>query len=384
MADYGLGFRERYETDFVQIKNEMFADKRLSFKAKGILGYLLSKPNGWKVINKDLQNHAKDGRESIETGIQELRKTGYLVHHRTKKPDGTWGPTIWRYSDRPFFDPTETPEIIKVPFNDEELAKLPLKDHKRETRIVDETPDTTDSNHKRETRNTGNHVTVNPHTEKPYDITNKDLSNKELSNNKTTKTTKELKDLVISSSSPEVNKIDLIFKSLYKDAPLEEIKKKLFEDAENGKIKMKTEDQYLALFAKRIQFYENEQQNTPQTPETAQIDEITPEVGEISLEERSRQFKAFLSESEGVDNSELSSEPDSPHSEVDSEPNPEVANDPEPSSEALEIYLSPADRQKKITENLMITQDPKKTPEEIAEAKKEVQRLMDQIRDEKR
>jgi hypothetical protein len=212
----------------------------------------------------------------------------------------------------------------------------------------------------------------------------KDLINKDLTTKTTTKKTKELKDLVISSSSPEVNKIDLIFKSLYKDAPLEEIKKKLFEDAENRKVKMKTEDQYLALFAKRIQFYEDAKQNTPQTPETAQIDEITLEVGEIPLEERSRQFKAFLSESRDVDNSELSSEPDSPHSEVDSEPNPEVANDSELSSEAPEIYLSPADRQKKITENLMITQDPKKTPEEIAEAKKEVQRLMDQIRDEKR
>jgi len=140
----------------------------------------------------------------------------------------------------------------------------------------------------------------------------------------------------------------------------------------------------LALFAKRIQFYEDAKQNTPQTPETGQIDEITPEVGEISLEERSRQFKAFLSESEGVDNSELSSEPDSPHSEVDSEPNPEVATESEPSSETLETYLSPADRQKKITENLMVTQDPEKTPEEITEAKKEIKRLMDQIRDEKR
>lgn len=363
MADYGLGFREKYDTGFVQIKNEMFGDKRLSFKAKGILGYLLSKPDGWRIINKDLQNHAKDGRESIDSGLKELKETGYLVFHRTKKPDGTWGIPIYRYSDRPFFNPAEKPEIIKVPFDDSDLAKLPLKDHKRETRVVDETLDMTDSNHKRETRVTGNHVTGNADTVKPYDISNKDLTKKDSTNINTktttkTNTKKTSKDLV--SSSDEILKIDKTFQELYKDAPLEEIKQKLFEDAESGKVKMKTEAQYMALFAKRIQFYLDTQSNTPTTAETGQFGEFATGLGQISIEERSRQFKAFLSRTSELPNSE-------PNSEADSEPSSEVSTDSKPNSETLETQLS-------------VLTDPEKTPEEIAEAKKEIKRLMDEIR----
>ena len=34
------------EDPYVRIYNSVFTDNRISFKAKGILGYLLSKPNG--------------------------------------------------------------------------------------------------------------------------------------------------------------------------------------------------------------------------------------------------------------------------------------------------------------------------------------------------
>jgi len=52
-------------------------DERLSFKAKGILAYLLSKPDNWKVIVKDLINHSADGKTAIYSGLRELKKYGY-------------------------------------------------------------------------------------------------------------------------------------------------------------------------------------------------------------------------------------------------------------------------------------------------------------------
>lgn len=171
-----------------------------------------------------------------------------------------------------------------------------------------------------------------------------------------TTTKKTSRDLVNSSSS-EILTIDKTFQDLYKDAPLEEIKAKLFEDAENRKVKMKTEAQYFALMAKRIQFYLDAQKNTPEKPKTAQIDEITPEVGQIPLEHRSNEFKAFLRQSGEVAN--------------DSEPSSEVSTDSKPSSEMLETQLA-------------VLTNAEKTPEEIEKAKKEVKRLMDQLRSEKK
>ncbi|MDH3382343.1 MAG: helix-turn-helix domain-containing protein [Flavobacteriaceae bacterium] len=63
---------------FVQIDNSVFNDNRLSYKAKGILGYLLSKPDNWTVRLEDLYNHTIEGYSSIRTGINELILTGYM------------------------------------------------------------------------------------------------------------------------------------------------------------------------------------------------------------------------------------------------------------------------------------------------------------------
>jgi hypothetical protein len=68
---------KRKVNNFVQIDKAVFEDDRLSFKAKGILGYLLTKPDGWKVIVKDLCNHSTDGERAVYSGLNELRKYGY-------------------------------------------------------------------------------------------------------------------------------------------------------------------------------------------------------------------------------------------------------------------------------------------------------------------
>jgi len=54
----------------------------LSWKAKGILAYLLSKPDNWKVVIKDLVNNAKDGKSAVYSGLTELKTHG----HYEKKP----------------------------------------------------------------------------------------------------------------------------------------------------------------------------------------------------------------------------------------------------------------------------------------------------------
>lgn len=177
-------------------------------------------------------------------------------------------------------------------------------------------------------------------------------------------TTKKTSNELVISSSHEILTIDKTFQDLYKDVPLEEIKAKLFEDAENRKVKMKTEAQYFALMAKRIQFHLDAQSNTPTTLETSQFGEFATGLGQIPLEQRSREFKAFLSRTSEVPNSEPSSEPDS-------EPSSEGSTDSKPNSEMLATQLA-------------VLTNAEKTPEEIAEAKKEVKRLMEQLRSEKK
>jgi hypothetical protein len=67
------------DNPYVMIHKHMVDNDNLSWKAKGILLYLLSKPDDWKIIEKDIVNHAKDSRDSVRSGLAELIKAGYIV-----------------------------------------------------------------------------------------------------------------------------------------------------------------------------------------------------------------------------------------------------------------------------------------------------------------
>lgn len=71
---------ENYST----INNTGLNDCNLSFKAKGILAYLLSKPDNWRCQVNDLTKKSKDGRDSIYAGLRELRENGYMIKRPIK------------------------------------------------------------------------------------------------------------------------------------------------------------------------------------------------------------------------------------------------------------------------------------------------------------
>jgi hypothetical protein len=70
---------------YVMINKIGMEDKRLSWKARGILAYLLSKPDNWKVNLEHLQKQAPDGKTSLRSGIDELKKYGYLIRVAIRK-----------------------------------------------------------------------------------------------------------------------------------------------------------------------------------------------------------------------------------------------------------------------------------------------------------
>lgn len=74
------------ENPYVMIDKFSINDSCLSWKAKGILSYLLSKPDDWIVYEKDIIKHARDGRDSVRAGLVELEKAGY-IHRETLRGD---------------------------------------------------------------------------------------------------------------------------------------------------------------------------------------------------------------------------------------------------------------------------------------------------------
>lgn len=71
--------RERY----LVMSKVGLEDVRLSWKAKGLLAYLLSKPDNWNVIVAHLVTQSPEGKASVMGGLSELEKLGYI--RRTKK-----------------------------------------------------------------------------------------------------------------------------------------------------------------------------------------------------------------------------------------------------------------------------------------------------------
>lgn len=64
------------------ISNQPINDSSLSFKALGILVYLLSKPDSWHANIEELTASHNDGINSVRSGVDELVNAGYIKRER--------------------------------------------------------------------------------------------------------------------------------------------------------------------------------------------------------------------------------------------------------------------------------------------------------------
>ncbi|MFE0930624.1 hypothetical protein ACFW4O_30795 [Streptomyces mutabilis] len=103
MSGFGAGIRRGVMAadQFTQISNGLFRDGRLSYKAKGIFGYISTHRSGWRVTIADLVRLGPDGREAVRTGLKELEEHGYLIRERLRHPDGTLGESAYCITDHP-------------------------------------------------------------------------------------------------------------------------------------------------------------------------------------------------------------------------------------------------------------------------------------------
>jgi hypothetical protein len=76
------------DNPYVMMNKKFLSDERLSYKAKGILSYLLSKPDDWKVYENDLVNQSEDGKTAVRSGLKELEEYDYIQKIQTRTKDG--------------------------------------------------------------------------------------------------------------------------------------------------------------------------------------------------------------------------------------------------------------------------------------------------------
>ncbi|MEE8843214.1 MAG: conserved phage C-terminal domain-containing protein [Lentilactobacillus sunkii] len=87
--------------NYTNVSNQLVRDQRLSWKARGIFVYLWSQADNWQFYVGEVQQHATDGKDALQSGLKELEKLGYLLR-RTKFTDsGKIRGIDWILSDLP-------------------------------------------------------------------------------------------------------------------------------------------------------------------------------------------------------------------------------------------------------------------------------------------
>lgn len=101
--------------DYTVMSNTHLRDKRLSLKAVGLLSIVLSFPDDWHYTINGLVGSVKDGKDSVESAIKELKKNGYL---RVDKiyPNGNCNRIQYQYT---FFEKSQ--EVVFQPLENQDI-----------------------------------------------------------------------------------------------------------------------------------------------------------------------------------------------------------------------------------------------------------------------
>lgn len=79
---------QKRKSPYVQIDKTVLEDDRISWKAKGLLAYLLSRPDDWTVMVDQLASVGTDGKKAVQSALQELRSFRYAELTQLRSPDG--------------------------------------------------------------------------------------------------------------------------------------------------------------------------------------------------------------------------------------------------------------------------------------------------------
>ncbi|MFF0742127.1 hypothetical protein ACFYVL_17190 [Streptomyces sp. NPDC004111] len=82
--------RRHLSTGFTVLPTSTLEDARLSFRARGILAFLVAKPDTWAVRTDSIAKAGKEGRDAVRKAVQELKRFGYYRVVTEQLADGTW------------------------------------------------------------------------------------------------------------------------------------------------------------------------------------------------------------------------------------------------------------------------------------------------------
>lgn len=102
-----VAIRHKRKDNYTIVNNRPIRDKKISFKATGLLLYLMHLPEDWRLNLRDLTNRKTDGWSAVRSGIDELVRHRYVFIERERDPSGRFTRCIWTITDEPTGDGDE-------------------------------------------------------------------------------------------------------------------------------------------------------------------------------------------------------------------------------------------------------------------------------------
>jgi hypothetical protein len=103
------------ENPYFSTRRASAQDVALSFEARGVMWYLLSKPGNWQISKAQLMKEGGCGRDKMHRILKELQDTGYLQSDQTRQDEGKFGASEYVLYECPQEKPpTENPLTEKA------------------------------------------------------------------------------------------------------------------------------------------------------------------------------------------------------------------------------------------------------------------------------
>lgn len=100
--------------NYTVMSNYHFRNNSLSFKAMGLLSFMLSLPDDWDFSVEGLAKCARDGRDSISAGLKELEEAGHLVRRQVRGEHGRIIDIEYDLYEEPIVDTSSTMSRMEV------------------------------------------------------------------------------------------------------------------------------------------------------------------------------------------------------------------------------------------------------------------------------
>lgn len=103
-------FKIEKNKNYTVMSNIHLRDKKLSFKAKGLLSFMLSLPEDWDYSLNGLVSISKEGKKAIRNILEELKQNGYLVIEQKRDEKG-----YYKYNYIIYEEPKENEKTLNHP-----------------------------------------------------------------------------------------------------------------------------------------------------------------------------------------------------------------------------------------------------------------------------